>query len=113
MRPRLEAVFAKLVEVLAVDWSLLRLHHTLEPFYLSVRTHHTNAPAKLGNPVIVRSHRPEHRHLKGRKLRDARHLVGLDTLDVEGETGYILKRQMHKHDAVRFRFVTLYKEELG
>jgi len=180
MRPRLKGVFAPFVEVLAVDSSLLRLHHALEPFYPSVWRNHTKASAKLGvvinvigrgaktvavthgsrhdvhllkagpwvkgrllifdlgfyratlfdeirqqggyflcrmrkqsNPVIIRSHRREHRHLRGQKLKDAQHLVGPDTLDVEGEVGYIIKRQKHKHYTVRFRFVTLYNEELG
>ena len=52
-RPRLKAVFAPFVEVLAVDSSWLRLHHALEPFYPSVWTHHTKASAKLGMVLNV------------------------------------------------------------
>ena len=69
-----------------------------------------------GNPVILRSHRPEHDHLVGMKLNDAMKIAGHDVLDVEAEMVFQRKHtrgpKVTTHYA-SFRFVALYNAPLG
>ena len=71
---------------------------------------------KHGNPVIVRSHRPEHDGLVGMTLNEAQDLVGGDVLDVEAEM--VFQRKHRKAPKVTthhvsFRFIAVYNAALG
>jgi putative transposase len=65
------------------------------------------------NPVIIASHRRGQRHLVGRKLREVLNEIDDDTVDIEGEMGYLLRGRVITNHKVRFRVVALYNHELG
>jgi len=180
-RPKLRAVFAPFIEVLAVDSSLLRLHDCLGDTYPSVWSNHTKAAIKLGavvnvvnrglkiltlthgsrhdlhllkpgawmkgrllvfdlafyqtllfkkiqhhggyflcrmkvsgNPIIIASHKPAHRNLVGRHLRDAQTQISGTVFDVLGSMTYMLRHKRRPfvttHD-VQWRCVGLYNAE--
>jgi IS4 transposase len=68
---------------------------------------------KQGNPTILQSHRPEHEHLVGKKLRDHQGSVDEDVIDVEGEVTYFRKRKKITHHAACFRIVAIYNYDAG
>jgi len=68
---------------------------------------------KQGNPLVIKSHRPEHRHLEGKKLRDHQDLVAQSIVDVEGEVTYLTKHQTPFWHTVRFRVVAVYNSKFG
>jgi len=68
---------------------------------------------KQGNPLVVYSHRPEHRHLEGKKLRDHQDAIDCDIIDIEGEVTYTLKRAKVTQHTARFRIIAVYNHSLG
>jgi len=48
---------------------------------------------KQGNPVIERSHLPEHGHLVGQKLLQAQDSAGAELLDVTGRISYLQRTE--------------------
>jgi len=58
----------------------------------------------------VRSHRPQHEHLIGLKLRDAQDAAAFEMLDVDAEMGFMDKANKFRHHRITFRFVAVYNE---
>lgn len=86
------------------------------PLFEAIRKHRgffLSRTRKHGNPIIVRSHRPEHDHLVGLKLRDAQDAAGFEILDVDAEMGFIDRTDKFRHHRLTFRFVAVYNERAG
>jgi len=66
--------------------------------------------ASTENPIIVRSHRPQHEHLIGLKLRDAQDAAAFEMLDVDAEMGFMDKANKFRHHRITFRFVAVYND---